>query len=77
MSRQTLEEVRITRYMTNKEDCLTIDQATELVGTTRQTLYTYMNVLGIQRYRFPFDRKTYLLKEDAERIKKLFEENRS
>jgi predicted DNA-binding transcriptional regulator AlpA len=78
MNGQTLTEESITSHMAKvrKEDCLTVDQATEETGVTRQTLYTYLNVLNIQRFRFPRDRHTYILKEDVERIKELLEENR-
>jgi predicted DNA-binding transcriptional regulator AlpA len=59
-----------------KEECLSIDQAAAEVGCSRATLYNYMNILGIQRYKFPFDRHTYVLKEDVERIKQFVEQYR-
>lgn len=75
---QTPVEERIVYVMAKvtKEDCLTVDEAAREAGTTRQTLYTYMNVLGVQKYGFPFDRKTYILKEDVEKIKELIAQNR-
>ena len=60
-----------------KEDCLTIEQAEAAIGRSKATLYNYMNFLSIQRYKFPFDRRTYLLKSDVERIKRFVEENQS
>ena len=57
-------------------DCLTIEQAMAEVGCSRATLYNYMNFLGIERQKFPFDRRAYILKSDVERIKQFVEENR-
>jgi hypothetical protein len=59
-----------------KKDCVSIENAKDEVGVSRQTLYTYINSLNIQRYRFPFDRRTYILKTDLQRIKDLVESNR-
>jgi hypothetical protein len=60
-----------------KDDCMTIEQAMAGVGCSRATLYNYMNFLGIQRQKFPFDRRAYVLKNDVERIKQFVEDNRS
>lgn len=57
-----------------KEDCLTIDEAWKRLDKTRATLYNYMNILRIQRHRFPFDRKTYITKGDFERIEQFLRE---
>lgn len=59
-----------------KEDCLTVDQAALNLGISRASLYTYLNYLGIQRHKFPFDRRTYVLKTDIERVRQFVEENR-
>ncbi len=59
-----------------KDDCVTIEQAMSEVGCSRATLYNYMNFLGIQRQKFPFDRRAYILKSDVERIKQFVEGNR-
>jgi len=59
-----------------KEDCMTIEQTTTAVGVSKASLYNYINFLGIQRQKFPFDRRAYLLKSDVERIKQFVEENR-
>lgn len=55
--------------MAEKSDCFTIEQAMEELHTNKPKLYNYINILGIQRIRFPFDRKTYVLKSDIARIK--------
>jgi ACT domain-containing protein len=59
-----------------KSDCMTIEQAMQEVECSRATLYNYMNFLGIQRQKFPFDRRAYVLKSDVERIKQFVDENR-
>lgn len=55
---------------------MTIEQALTEVGCSKATLYNYMNFLGIQRQKFPFDRRAYVLKTDVERIKQFVEDNR-
>lgn len=55
---------------------MTIEQAMSAVKCSKATLYNYMNFLGIQRQKFPFDRRTYTLKSDVERIKQFVEGNR-
>jgi hypothetical protein len=59
-----------------KADCMTVEEAKDYLGCSKATLYTYMNVLGVQRHKFPFDRRSYILKSDIERIKQFMEENR-
>lgn len=59
-----------------KEDCLTVDQAALELEISRASLYTHLNYLGIQRHKFPFDRRTYILKTDIERVRRFIEENR-
>ncbi len=59
-----------------KEDCLTIEQAANEVKCSKATLYNYMNILGIQRYKFPFDRHTYVAKSDVNHIKQFIGEHR-
>lgn len=59
-----------------KEDCLNIDEAKTRIGRTKQSLYNYMNMLGVQRYRFPYDRRTYISKVDVERIEKFMKESK-
>ena len=56
---------------------MTIEQTIKAIGVSKATLYNYMNFLGIQRQKFPFDRRSYVLKSDVERIKQFAEENRS
>lgn len=59
--------------MANKDECISIEDATAKLNVSRNTLYGYINHLGIQRVKFPFDRKTYILKSEAERLKEHIE----
>jgi hypothetical protein len=59
-----------------KEDCVTVDKAAEMLEYSRASLYTYLNLLDIQRYRFKLDRHTYILKSDVERIRKYIVESK-
>ncbi|GAC1426102.1 MAG: hypothetical protein NVS4B1_02700 [Ktedonobacteraceae bacterium] len=54
---------------------MTIEQATTEVGVSKASLYNYINLLGIQRQKLPFDRCAYLLKSDVVRIKQFVEAN--
>lgn len=60
-----------------REDCLTIDEARDSLKVSRAMIYNYLNFLAVQRHKFPFDRKTYILKLDVERIRQFIQENRS
>ena len=60
-----------------KDDCMTIEQAMSEVKCSKASLYNYMNFLGIERQKFPFDRRAYVLKTDVEHIRRFVEENRS
>ena len=64
------ETVMIMQQVT-KADCLSIDDAAASLDTSRATLYSYMNMINAQRYRFRLDRKTYITKTDVERIRRL------
>jgi hypothetical protein len=59
-----------------KEDCLSIEDAAKDVKCSKATLYNYMNILGVQRYKFSFDRRTYVAKSDVIRIKQFVEEHK-
>jgi len=76
---QTLSdrEAIVTMAQVEKEDCVSVDNASNTLGISRATLYSYMNLLGVQRYRFPFDRRTYILKDEVERIREFMQGIRS
>lgn len=60
-----------------KEDCASVDEAANTLRISRATLYNYMNLLGVQRYRFPFNRRTYIMKDEVDRIRKFMQENKT
>ncbi len=60
----------------SREDCLTLDQVVEDLGMSRAMLYNYLNFLKIQRHKFPFDRRSYILKSDVDQIRRFMEENK-
>lgn len=76
---QTAIEERIVYIMVkiSKQDCVTIEEAVRDAGLSRPALYTYLNVMGIQRHKFPYDRKTYILRADVDRIKEFIQENKA
>lgn len=55
--------------MATKEECLTVEEAMAQLQVSKTKLYNDINYLGIQKIRFPFDRRTYILKTEVERIK--------
>lgn len=62
--------------MAEKQDCCTVEEAMERLHVSRTTLYGYINFLRVQRIKFSFDRKTYILKSEVDRIEKYMEEVR-
>ena len=60
-----------------KEDCVTVEKAIKEVKRSKGTFYNYMNYLDIQRHKFPFDRKAYILATDLVRIQKFVQSNKS
>lgn len=59
-----------------KSDCISVEQAQQNLGIVRHTLNNYLNALGVQRLKFPFDRRSYITAPDYERLKQLVEETR-
>lgn len=59
-----------------KSDCISVEDALTELGVARNTLNSYMNVLGILKHKFPLDRRGYITKFDFNRIKQLMDENR-
>lgn len=66
------------RFMSqiSKDDCITVDQAMKEANVSRGTFYNYMNYLNVQRHKFPFDRKAYILLRDLDRIRQFVKETR-
>jgi DNA invertase Pin-like site-specific DNA recombinase len=69
-------EAEVSMDRIHKEECVTIDDAALDLKISRTTLYNYLNFLGIQRHKFPFDRRTYILKPDLERIREFMKASR-
>lgn len=71
-----LEHISLERGMifpmekAKKEDCYSIEEALEYLGVNRQQLYNYLEILGMERRRFPKDRRSFVLKSDIETIKR-------
>lgn len=76
MTGQTLaeQEPKVVMQQVTKADCLSIDDAAAELKTSRTTVYAYMNILQVQRYRFFKDKRTYIAKVDVERIKQKMQE---
>jgi hypothetical protein len=70
------QEIVIAMSKVNKSDCMSIVAAATSLKVSRATLYNYTNILGMQRIRFPFDRKSYLLNSDVEAIRQFMEQNK-
>jgi hypothetical protein len=59
-----------------KVDCTSVEDSLKDLGVSRNTLNTYMNVLGVTKYKFPFDRRNYITKIDLERVRQFIVENK-
>jgi hypothetical protein len=59
-----------------QEECVTIDDATLDLKISRTTLYNSQHFSGIQRHKFPFDRRTSILQPDLERIRECMRASR-
>lgn len=56
------------------EKYISMKEAAERLRVARPSLYHYVEVLKLEKHRFPLDRQRYLKMSDFERIKKLREE---
>lgn len=54
------------------DDYLTIDEAAETLQRSKPTLWRLIAKYGIQTYRRPMDRRTYVKSSDLERIRATF-----
>lgn len=61
--------------MIRKEDCIPLKTVIQELGKSKPTVYNYLNFLGIQRHKFPFDNQTYVLKRDLQKVKDFIAEN--
>ncbi len=76
IAEKTVEELINLMSQISKSDCIALDEAMQVVGVSKGTFYTYLNYLNIQRHKFPFDRRAYILRSDLTRIQEFIEENK-
>jgi len=57
-----------------EEKYVSLKDAARKLGVTRPSLYHYIDVLKLEKKRFPLDRQTYLKLSDFEQIKTLKEQ---
>jgi predicted site-specific integrase-resolvase len=55
------------------KEYLTLAEVAEYVGVKRPSLYYYINALKIKTHKFNLDKRAYILRADAERIKEIKE----
>ena len=52
---------------------LSIDDAAKAIGWNRATVYKYVDELGMKKYKFRLNRKTFLAAADVEKLKQIKE----
>jgi hypothetical protein len=57
-----------------EEKYISMKEAAKQLKVQRPSLYHYVEVLKLEKKRFPLDRQTYLKMSDFEKIKKLRDE---
>lgn len=55
------------------QEYLSIDEAAQVIGWNRATVFEWVKELGIEKYKFLRNRKTYLKVSDVERLKEIKE----
>lgn len=53
----------------DEKEYMTLDEVARSVGLKRPSLYYYIKKLSIDRRKFPYNRHTYIAREDVERIR--------
>lgn len=51
----------------------TLEETAKMIGKNRATVYNRMKIIGMKGHKFIGDRKTYLSKEEVERVRTAFE----
>lgn len=70
------EDMSFPVKVVDNTEYVSVKYVLEGFGMNMRQFNFYVNVLSLPRHRFPFDRKTYILKTDLQRIKDLIESNR-
>ena len=52
---------------------LSIDDAAKAIGWNRATVYKYVDELGMRKYKFRLNRKTFLVAAGVEKLKQIKE----
>jgi DNA-binding MurR/RpiR family transcriptional regulator len=55
------------------QEYLSIDDAAKAIGWNRATVYKYVDELGMKKYKFRLNRRTYLAAADVEKLKQIKE----
>ncbi|OLD63678.1 MAG: hypothetical protein AUF65_01600 [Chloroflexi bacterium 13_1_20CM_50_12] len=56
-----------------EKEYFTYDEAMNILGCKRSTLYTFITELDIPTHKFKFDRKRYLAATDVKRLQEIKE----
>ena len=59
--------------MAKEKEYMNLDEAAEILGIKRATLYKYMDKLEMKPVKFKLDRRTYLSQEQVKRLKEILE----
>ena len=56
-----------------EKEYYTLQEASNIIGKNRATIYAKMNLIKMKGHKFIGDRKTYLSQAEVERLKTVFE----
>lgn len=59
--------------MNDTKEFYSIEEASQITGKNRATIYNRMKILGIKPRKFKMDRKAYVNAAEMEQIKTIFE----
>lgn len=59
--------------MTKQQEFFSIDEAAELIGWNRATVFQWVKTLGMKTHKFMRNRKTYLAAADVARLQEIKE----
>jgi transposase len=59
--------------MAEPREFLSIDEAAEMIGWNRATVFEWVKTLGIQTHKFVRNRKTYITAADVARLQEIKE----
>ncbi len=58
---------------TEKPEYLSIDEAAQIIGWNRATVFEWVKTLGMEKYKFLRNKRTYLKAADVARLKEIKE----